>query len=221
MTMTWTIDPANLGEVLACAGIARLVWLRDPLGRTGFEQATFQAPTAALDGLQATLAETDDGLLLCGHTIDWWQPWGLNQALKNWAGQQSALTVHRHSVEQAQQQPPRDWRAFSAPARGQLYVDTLGMWQAEVLGWSLNEHTQYRVAGRPWLELLASLGLQAFPVAGTRADGFTYHLWRPAPLPVAIAAFAGHGSGVYSRQGYRARTEKSGKLTFLLPAKPL
>ncbi|NEX19070.1 hypothetical protein G3480_01875 [Thiorhodococcus mannitoliphagus] len=219
--MQWTIDPTNLGEVLACAGIARLAWMRDSTAETGFEDTTFVAPDSALDTLTPSLSETATGLKLCGLDIDWWQPWGLNAGLKNWAGQQTALTVHRHSVQQASSRAPADWPAFSAPARGQLYVDALGMWDAQGIGWSLNEQPQHQIAGRPWLEILASLGLQAFSVAGNRHDGFVYHLWRPAPLPLAVAAFGGHGPSIYSLRGYRAPTDKSGKVTYLLSAHPL
>jgi CRISPR-associated protein Csx14 len=220
--MHWQIDPTNLGEVLACAGIARLAWLRAPDAVTGFEGARFSAADDALHGLTPSLEQSaHDGLLLCGQEVDWWQPWGLNPALKHWSGQQTPITVHRHSVEQAADAASADWPAFSAGAKGQLYVDTRAMWQAEGLGWSLNEHNDYQIAGRPWLDLLASLGLQAFRVAGSRAHGFEYHLWRPAPLPVAVAAFAGHGVGTYSAGGYRAATDKSGKVTYLLPAHPL
>lgn len=219
--MQWNLDPTNLGEVLACAGIARLAWLADPAAPTGFADTVFTAPDGVLDGLSPSLAETATGLLLCGLDIDWWQPWGLNVGLKNWAGQQTPLTVHRHSVQQSVAGAPAEWRTFTAPARGQLYVDALGMWDAQGIGWSLNEQPQHQIAGRPWLEILASLGLQTFPVTGDRNAGFLYHLWHPAPLPLAVAAFSGHGPGLYSEQGYRAPTEKSGKVTYLLPARPL
>lgn len=219
--MQWPIDPTNLGEVLACAGIARLAWRADPAAVTGFEDAVFAAPDEFLEPLLPSLEETATGLRLCGLEVDWWQPWGLNAGIKNWSGQQTHVTVHRHSVEQARAGDPNAWRTFTAPARGQLYVDALGMWDAQGIGWSLNEQPQHRIAGRPWLEILASLGLQAFPVAGNRHDGFVYHLWRPAPLLLAVAAFGGHGAGLYSTCGYRAPTDKSGKVTYLLPALPL
>lgn len=220
--MHWTIDPTNLGEVLACAGLARLAWRADPAAVTGFEDTTFIAPDSVLDNLSPSLAETAMGLQLCGLDIDWWQPWGLNAGLKNWAGGSNAVSVHRQSVEQANQGSPADWRTVITPMKGQLYIDALSMWDAQGIGWSLYEQRhQHHIAGRPWLEILASLGLQAFPVTGNRHDGFVYHLWRQAPLPLAVAAFNGNGAGLYSSEGYRAPTKKSGKVTYLASAHSL
>jgi len=215
--MRWEIDPSNLGEVLACAGIARL---SNP-AQTGFDGTTFVCADGVLDDLDPSVTETSHGLRLCGYDLDWWQPWGLNPGLKNWSGRQTPFTAHRESADRAQGVSARDWRTYTAPARGQLYVDTLATWDARSVGWSLNEQPQHQVAGRPWLELLASIGLQAFPVAGRRAEGFVYHLWNPLPLAAAMAAFAGYGPGIYSSQGYRAPTAKSGQVTYLLTATPL
>jgi hypothetical protein len=212
--MQWQIDPTNLGEVLACAGIARL----SGAAPTGFDGNTFRAPDDALAALEPSLAPTEYGLALCGHDIDWWQPWGLNKVMKNWSGQQTPQTVHQESVRLAEGVSPADWRHYTAPSRGQLYVDALATWDAQTVGWSLNEQKPHQIAGRPWLEILASLGLQAFPVPGSRRDGFTYRLWRPLPLIGAVAAFTGHGPGIYSSQAYRAPTAKSGQVTYLRPA---
>ena len=90
------------------------------------------------------------------------------------------------------------------------------------MGWSPNRHRGMRVHCRPWVELLASLGLQAVPVAGHRArGGFHYQLWRPAPLAAAVAAFAGPWSAVYALARYHAGTEKSGENSMLRLATPV
>jgi CRISPR-associated protein Csx14 len=152
--------------------------------------------------------------------LDWWQPWGLNPDLKTWAGQQSALSVHRNLAAAAAGSPASDWQTCAATTTGRLNLDIHGTWNALAIGWSLNEHPEHEMLCRPWLELLASIGLQAFAVAGDRRDGFRYHPWRPLPLAAAVAAFQGHGPGVYALRGYTAATGKLGSNTMLLKANP-
>jgi len=218
----WPIDPTNPGEVLACCGIAHLAWIADRTAVTGFTQAghwRFQAPDGVLDTVPAsTPILTATGLTLCGLALDWWQPWGLNPDLKTWAGQQTALSVHGNLAEAAADSGATDWQTCTATTTGRLNLDIHGTWNALAIGWSLNEHKDRQMLCRPWLELLASLGLQAFPVGGGRRDGFRYHLWRPMPLAAAVAAFQGDGPGVYALRGFIAETGKLGSNTMLLKA---
>ena len=112
------------------------------------------------------------------------------------------------------------WRTRRPPA-GRLYLDPAGTWDALSLGWSVNEHHELRMSCRPWVELLASIGLQAFPVTGHRATGgFHYNLWRPAPLPAAVAAFGGPWSRAYALGRYHVPTGKTGSNTMLRQATP-
>ena len=226
--MEWPVDPRNPGEVLACAGLAHLAWRSDPDSRTGFEPGDpcrFVAPdlAASFDGLTgASPEETEDGLRLAGIDLDWWREWGLNPGLKTWAGQQTALTVHRNLFRAASGSGPADWLDREAPAAGRLNVDTAGSWNALDMGWSLNEHAHVEMLCRPWLELLASVGLQAFPVRGNKSErGMEYGLWRSAPFPVAVAAFGGRRASVRAMDRYRAPTRKSGSNTILGVASPV
>ena len=218
----WTIDPANPGEVLACCGIAHFAWLLDATTATGFAHDgrwRFAAPDGLLEALPAPApTRQDGGLRVCGIALDWWQAWGLNPELKTWAGQQSALSVHRNLASATGTSAAVDWQTCSATTTGRLNLDIRGTWNALAIGWSLNEHKDREMLCRPWLELLASLGLQAFPLLGNRRDGFRYHLWRPLPLAPAIAAFQGHGPGIYALGGYTAPTAKLGSNTMLLKA---
>ena len=66
---------------------------------------------------------------------------------------------------------------------------------------------------RPFVELLAFVGLQEFRLRGSKDRGFGFALWRPAPYLIARLAFGGHGRHVLGR--LRARTAKSGSYTFL------
>ena len=225
--MEWLVDPRNPGEVFACAGLAHLAWRTDTESKTGFEaddRCRFVAPdlAASFDGLTgASLEETEDGLRLAGIDLDWWREWGLNPGLKTWAGQQSASTVHNNLLRAAAGSRPADWLTCEARTTGRLNVDTLGSWNALGMGWSLNEHKHTKMLCRPWVELLASVGLQAFPVRGSRSKGsFTYNLWRPASLPGAVAAFGGREPSAYAVRRYCTRTGKSGSNTILDVASP-
>ena len=226
----WPIDPRNPGEVLACAGLAHLAWRADPAAQTGFLRETggplrFVAPHDALPGerpvLEPLAGPPHERLRFAGVELDWWCPWGLNPNLKNWSGPQSARTVHHSLRSAAGRSTPTGWLTCAAPAAGRLYLDPTGTWNALSLGWSLKQHHTMRMSCRPWVELLASIGLQAFPVPGHRArGGFHYNLWRPAALPSAIAAFAGPWSPTYALARYHVATGKSGSNTILRPAVP-
>ena len=225
--MEWRVDPRNPGEVFACAGLAHLAWRANPEARSGFVVSDpFRFVTSDLAAsferlTVGSLKETEDGLRFADIELDWWQEWGLNPALKTWSGQQTALTVHRNLLLAAQGSHPCDWLTHAAPTTGRLNVDVLGAWNTLGMGWSLNEHKKVRMLCRPWLELLASIGLQAFPVRGGKREGhFTYRLWRPAPLPVAVAACSGAKASVHAMFGYRAGMDRSGKITILRIANP-
>ena len=155
-------------------------------------------------------------------TLDWWREWGLNPRLKLWAGHQTAWTVHASLRTAGGDSDPGGWLTHCAPAAGRLSLDPGATWSAQALGWSPNRHPGMRVHCRPWLELLASLGLQAFPVPGRRTrGGFHYQLWRPAPLAAAVAAFAGPWSTAYALARYHAGVGKTGENTVLRLATPV
>lgn len=148
--------------------------------------------------------------------------WGLNPELRIWAGRQSALKVHKSLFSAVKGSNPSDWRTHRAvpeDGRALFNVDTDCTWNALEMGFSLNEQG-IKMRCRPWVGLLASIGLQAFPVQGGKKDGFRYRLWHPAPMAVAVAAFGGHGSGIYSMRGYVSNTAKSGSNTMLCAAAP-
>ena len=230
----WPVDPANPGEVLACAGIAHLAWRADPEAATGFVSARgggmrFVVPDATplpedagawpLERLEGPPHER---LRFAGVVLDWWCPWGLNPGMKHWAGPQSAWTVHRNLHRALGRSSASQWLRHAAPAAGgRLYLDPRSSWNARELGWSLSAHRAVRCHARPWVELFASLGLAAFAVPGHRArGGFRYRLWRPAPLPVAHAAFASRSLTVETLAAYHVPTAKSGANTVLCQAQP-
>ena len=227
--MQWRIDPTNPAEVLACAGLAHLAWRADTTARTGFVASSggvrFTAPEVAELSRPLELEAMDgDAVRLWGLVLDWWRPWGLNPRLKTWSGQQTAWTVHRSLGEAAGQSAPGEWLTFEAPAndrrKARLGLDPVSNWTTLELGWSPNEHSSIHVCCRPFVELLASVGLQAFALRRS-GNGYRYRLWRPAALPAAVAAFGGRGDCVHSLGGYQGRTNRNGRNTVFRKARPL
>ena len=230
----WPVDPGNPGEVLACAGLAHLAWRADAQISTGFVRGRgggvrFVVPDAMPlpEDVGAWPLEPVEGppherLRFAGVALDWWCPWGLNPGMKSWAGAQTAWTVHWNLHRALGGSSASEWLVHSAPAAGgRLYLDPRSSWDTLELGWSLNAHRAYRMHARPWVELLASVGLQAFPVPGHRArGGFRYRLWRPAPLTVARAAFSSPAPTVETLGAWHVPTAKSGANTVLRQAQP-
>ena len=229
--MEWSIDPSNPAEVLACAGLAHLAWRRDRHARTGFVigaagEVRFATPELAELSCPLELeAMEPDGVRLGGVELDWWLRWGANPRAKTWSGKQTGWTVHRSLRQAAGRTVPGDqWLIIEAPAndrrKGRLGLDPCGAWTTLTLGWSPNEHSSVHVCCRPWVELLASVGLQVFPLRRS-GGGYRYHLWRRAALPVAVAAFGGRGRCVHSLVGYRVTTVRNGPNTVFRRASPL
>ena len=75
---------------------------------------------------------------------------------------------------------------------------------------------------RPWVELLALIGIQAFPVKGRRSRGSfatVYGGWFHCRL--RLSRSGGHGPTVYSTDLYRSATAKAGSNTLLCVAVPV
>ena len=223
--MEWRIDATNPAEVLACAGLAHLAWRVDAAARTGFVARSggiwFTGPKVAeLSWPLELQAMEGDAVLLGDLELDWWRPWGLSPNLKTWAGRQTAWTVHRSLGEAAGRSSPGEWLTFNRPARGRLGLDPSGTWDTRRLGFSLNEHPELRMCCRPFVELLASVGLQAFPLRRF-GDGYRYRLWRPAALPAAIAAFGSRRDSVHSLGGFETKAGRNGRNKVFRRARPL
>ena len=228
--MEWPIDATNPAEVLACGGLAHLAWRRDRHARTGFVagdggEVRFLAPEPVeLPRPLELEAMEPDGVRLGAVELDWWLPWGSNPGLKTWSGQQTGWTVHRSLAQAAGRSLPCEWLTFEAPGndrqKARLGLDPASSWTTLDLGWSANEHSSVHVCCRPWVELLASVGLQAFALRPSRG-GYRYHLWRAAALPAAVAAFGGRGRCVHSFAGHHAASARNGPNTVLRRATPL
>ena len=207
------IDPSNPGEVLACCGLAVLASRQSPDVVTGFERAGRGAVFVGADAERATLAakveQETTGPTIGGVALDWWEAWGTNPEMKLWAGQKTAASIARNLGHEAGRGTNEEWLEFAVPMAGRLDVDPAGTWNALDLGWSVNAHRDARMLCRPFVELLAMVGLQEFHVSGSKAGGFKHCLWRAAPYLVARTAFRGHGHHVLAE--CRTPTARNGK----------
>lgn len=227
MVERFPIDPANPGEVLACGGLAWLAAQADPDAETGFtahgQQWIFELPFpgASLTRLvQEDPVAAADNVQLNRIYLDWWNPlYGLNPAFKFWAGQQSARSVLTNLAGAARAGDAQHWLEHRSPTTGRLGVDPEGSWESLTLGWSVNQHDRLEYLCRPYVELLAFVALQRFPVQGDRDSGLCYYLWQPAPLSIATLAFAGASRHSLTRR--RAHVADSGSNKYLTPGEPL
>ncbi len=218
------IDPSNPGEVLACAGLTWLVAREAPEAECGFEPAGgnwyFHAPFQPRALTELVAEDPQEGaqeVMLGDLRLDWWQPdYGLNPGFKFWAGQQSPRSVLTNLVRAARAGDPAAWPSEQTPTTGRLGVDPQGTWDSLRLGWSVNEHSHLQHLCRPYVELLAFLALQRFPVQGDRETGFRYALWAPAPLTLAPLAFA--GTSRLSQGMWQTEIEDAGSNKYLKPA---
>ena len=218
--MKWQVDPTNPAEILACAGIARLAYEADRTTATGFghgpgDDTWFEAPIDEhlLGELDAGRIVVDEDTIRIGPVaLGWWRRDGLNPAARNWAGNQSAVTVHRRLHAAVRGTAPSAWLEHRATVKAGLNIDPQGNWTRARIGWSVNLHPGVEMQARPWVELLASVGLETFALRPTHDPrGFRYQLWAPARLGPAAAAFAGFGTGALGHGALRTTVEPFGR----------
>lgn len=103
--------------------------------------------------------------------------------------------------------------APSNPDTARFRFDASGAWSAVEVGYSLNDEKSPKSC-RPWVELLAVLGVQTFapPPAGRKSGGWPYHTWTHAlPPVVAMAAVQGHHPSCDRRLLLRTLLTNEGK----------
>ena len=208
MNARFQIDPANPGEVLACCGLAVLASRRSSDVVTGFERTGGHVVFVGADDDLPSVVTNVEWPRIGGVTLDWWQAWGTNPGMKLWTGRKGPKATASNLGEEAPRGTNERWLEFAVPMVGRLDVDPLGTWNALDLGWSINQHKKAQMLCRPFVELLAMVGLQEFHVRGNTTDGFEYCLWRAAPYLVARTAFRGHGHHVLAE--CRVSTAKNG-----------
>jgi len=120
--------------------------------------------------------------------LDWWLDDFHEKAkpLKCWAGQVTTQKLFSELPKLLRTDAP----SFAAEAftSTRFGIDPRSAWVALDLGYSPNEQGQESQT-YPLVELLGAFGLQGFRPAGSRAQGFDYHLWL-SPLPCTVARLA-------------------------------
>jgi CRISPR-associated protein Csx14 len=152
-------------------------------------------------------------------TLDWWLDCFHSKAcsLKCWAGQVTTQKL----VSSLPGMVPGDDLSFDEGVltTTRFGIDPRSAWVALNLGYSPNEQGQ-ESRTYPVVEMLGAFGLQGFRPAGSRAEGFTYHLWlSPLPRAVARSVSAKPWSGLASA-AYRFTLGERGSYKYFSFAEP-
>lgn len=152
--------------------------------------------------------------------LDWWLEWFRQRArqLKCWAGQVTTQKLIRVlPALLAGGNLSFDEGVLTTTRFG---IDPRSAWVALNLGYSPNEQGQ-ESRTYPVVEMLGAFGLQGFRPSGSRAEGFTYHLWLlPLPRVVARSACARSWPGCESA-AYRFSLGVRGSYKYFSFAEPV
>lgn len=199
--ITVQVDVTNPGEFFACCGLLELA-NRLSAGALGwFEGAQFcivpqdpSDPISVIDILWSLvnvkvdrLSEESISPLTLNQPIDmrlnWWllpDEKGTNK-LKTWAGNQKSLKMFckwqvplRNILSKGESDLDRLYHA-TCYEQGPYGFDSHTGWNALSIGFSFNEHNQYRkLPTRPAVEMLAAVGLQRFSPPITQRNDAAY-----------------------------------------------
>ena len=215
---------SNPGEVLAVCGLfvlatrqdrkATLAWT-DSGAVIDTEQTLDELLQSVIDAPPACnssgVGQEPAQITLGNVTLDWWTTKAPRS--KFWAGRVTAASLIPKLHNACQTLGIADWRASTACDQT-CGIDPFAVWTALDLGWSPNNQDA-NIAARPWIELLAIIGVQGFsPVIASRQ--LHYHLWQtPLTLLPARLLFRGASKQGISidNQHWRATVLKKGKFS--------
>jgi CRISPR-associated protein Csb3 len=136
-----------------------------------------------------------------GIRLDWWRRRdGSTNLFKTWAGNAISLQMFTKWQEPLRRRlssinaQPEQMLSVSDRVQGSYGFDSDLGWDAQTVGFSLNEHAALkRLPTRPAVELFGAIGLQRFfPNFDERAQSVRYSTWRmPLIAPVARVAALG------------------------------
>lgn len=212
------VDITNPGEFFACCGLLELAYRHNTEVQGWFDDDRFfvsypehSAPVTFNEILRGLVdasvkTEVDDDKespLLLGQPVamrlDWWLGNdGKKNALKTWAGNQDSYKMvskwESPVKEILDDEDPDPTRLFKRQdmVQGPYGFDTKFGWDALSVGFSLNEHGNYKKSqARPVIEMLGAIGLQRFAPYMDR-ETVRYSTWsEPLPPPVARLAAVG------------------------------
>ena len=217
---------SNPGEVLAVCGLFVLATRQDRSATLAWTDSGAVIDTEqTLDVLLQLVVDSTPVLENSGTgqepkqvalgqiTLDWW----INKAPRSkfWAGRVTAASLIPKLHLACKDAGVGNWRV--SVACDQTYgIDPYAVWTAIDLGWSPNKQDA-NIAARPWVELLAIIGVQGFsPVITSRQ--LHYELWQ-TPLTLLPARLIFRGTkkqGVpINTQHWRATVLKKGKFSVI------
>ena len=134
--------------------------------------------------------------------LSWWlrADGGSNRVLKTWAAHASSLQMFLKWEDPVKEvlefEDPNPTTLFQRQTllQGPYGFDSKFGWDALSVGFSLNEHRQYKDSqARPVIEILGAIGLQRFTPDIDISNGIVRYATWNVPLPPSIACLAAMG----------------------------
>jgi CRISPR-associated protein Csx14 len=232
-SLSVNVDVTNPGQFFACCGLLELAHRLWPGAAGWFEDGQFSvAPLgtgdSTLQAMLGALIECDvrtvnvsdpktDPIELgkpIGLRLDWWLRFdGTTNLFKTWAANATSQQMFskwreplKACLKDIEQRPERLFEPTSRVQGSYGFDRELG-WDALAVGFSLNEHAEYRkLPTHPAVELLGALGLQRFfPDFHEKKQAVRYATWHP-PLTPPVSRLATVGAlSVATSQRFRTR----------------
>jgi CRISPR-associated protein Csx14 len=227
------VDVTNPGQFFACCGLLELAHRLWPGAEGWFENGRFSA--APLGTGNSSLKAILDAVIECdvrtvnvsdpktdpielgkpiGIRLDWWlRSDGTTNLFKTWAANATSQQMFskwreplKACLKEIEKRPERLFEPASRVQGSYGFDSELG-WDALAVGFSLNEHPEYRkLPTHPAVELLGALGLQrCFPDFDAKNQTVRYATWH-APLAPPVSRLAIMGAlSVATSQRLRTR----------------
>jgi CRISPR-associated protein Csb3 len=218
------LETRNPGEVLSACGLFNLASSRGEVMAQFTPGGRFCLDTPAslhelLFLLKPDLMEVADDyswVNLAGVHLNWWAREG--DKFKLWAGQVNPKNLFQELLQACEKlldaAIDKGFMAASTPLTKRFGADPHSSWVSLDIGYSPNDQGMGSVHTRPFVEVLAMIGLQTFLPQGREKRQFVYSLWEDMlPLLPARLIFAGAPLSMPT-QSYRFSIKKRGRFSF-------
>jgi hypothetical protein len=217
-TFSVHVDVTNPGQFFACCGLLELAHRLWPGAEGWFDEGRFHvtcefdgdgvpvstianavsassAQSVSVGGVDIRIAPVEIGPPL-NLLLDWWLHQSRHRTpFKTWAANASSLQMYSKWLQPLQDilddihREPLRVLEVERRIQGSYGFDSSVGWRALDVGFSLNEHSQFKsLPLRPAVEILGAIGLQRFiPAHLERQDHVEYSVWH-LPLNAVTAA---------------------------------